>query len=122
MNSPKPARLGPDEASTLAQLSQASVEQFAATIKRKRVDDMRKVLPLTARALGGAFERHALTAIVGAVSPPREDARALLDHIVQLSRSKKLEPPWTADLARYEATFGDALRRSACVSVRRFRF
>src|SRR5215470_348789 len=77
--------LGPDEASTLAQLSQASVEQFAATIKRKRVDDMRKALPLTARALGGAFERHALTAIVGAVSPAREDARALIDHIVRLS-------------------------------------
>jgi len=116
--------LEPSEASSLAELSRTTVEQFAATIRRKRVDDMRKVLPLTARALGVAFDRHALTAIVGAVRPGRhrDDARVLLDHLSQLSQSNELEPPWPADLARYEATFGEALHCSACLLVRRFRY
>jgi hypothetical protein len=116
--------LEPTEASALAELSRNAVEQFAATIRRKRADDVRKALPLTARALGGAFDRHVLAAIVGAVRPGRhrDDARALLDHLGRLSRSNELEPPWTADLARYEATFADVLHRSACLLVRRFRF
>jgi hypothetical protein len=116
--------LEPTEASALAELSRNAVEQFAATIRRKRADDLRKALPLTARALGGAFDRHVLAAIVGAVRPGRhrDDARALLDHLGRLSRSNELEPPWTADLARYEATFEDVLHRSACLLVRRFRF
>ena len=48
------------ETSALAALSRDEVEQFAAIIRRKRADDVRKVLPLTARALGGAFDRHVL--------------------------------------------------------------
>jgi hypothetical protein len=116
--------LEPSEASALAELSADAVEQFAASIRRKRLDDVRKVLPLTARALGDAFDRHVLATIVGAVRPGRhrDDARALVDHLCRLSRSNELAPPWTADLARYEATFVDALRRSACLLVRRFRF
>jgi hypothetical protein len=112
------------EASALAELSRDEVEQFAAIIRRKRVDDVRKVLPLTARALGGAFDRHALAAIVGAVRPGRhrDDARAVVDRLSRLARANELEPPWTADLARYEMTFGEALDRSACLLVRRFRF
>jgi hypothetical protein len=116
--------LEPSQASALAELSANAVEQFVASIGRKRLDDVRKVLPLTARALGDAFDRHALATIVGAARPGRhrDDARALVDHLCRLSRSDKLEPPWAADLARYEATFVDALHRSACLWVRRFRF
>jgi hypothetical protein len=112
------------EANALTELSRNEVEQFAAIIRRKRADDARKVLPLTARALGGAFDRHVLATIVGAVRPGRhrDDARALVDLLGRLARSNELEPPWTADLARYEATFGEALHRSACLLVRRFRF
>ncbi len=112
------------EANALAELSRDEVEQFAAIIRRKRADDVRKVLPLTACALGGAFDRHVLATIVGAVRPGRhrDDARALVDRLSRLARSNELEPPWTADLARYEVTFGEALHRSACLLVRRFRF
>jgi hypothetical protein len=65
-----------------------------------------------------------MTAIVGEVRPGRhrDDARVLLDHLCRLSQSHELEPPWTADLARYETAFGDALHRSACLLVHRFRF
>jgi hypothetical protein len=38
------------EVSTLAELSRTAVEQFAGIIRRKRADDVRKALPLTARA------------------------------------------------------------------------
>jgi hypothetical protein len=112
------------EANALAELSRNEVEQFAAIIRRKRADDVRKVLPLTARALGDAFDRHVLATIVGAVRPGRhrDDARALVERLSRLARSNELELPWTADLARYELTFGEALHRSACLLVRRFRF
>jgi len=116
--------LEPSEASALAELSADAVEQFAASIRRKRLDDVRKVLPLTANALGEAFDRHVLGTIVGTVRPGRhrDDARALVDHLCRLSRSNELAPPWAADLARYEATFVDARQRSVCVLVRRFHF
>jgi len=113
-----------NEASTLAELSRDEVEQFAAVIRRKRADDLRKVLPLTARALGDGFDRHFVATSVDAVRPGRhrDDARAMVDGLSRLARSKALEPPWAADLARYEMTFGEAMHRSACLLVRRFRF
>jgi hypothetical protein len=112
------------EASALAELARDEVEEFAAIIRHKRADEVRKVLPLTARALGDAFDRHVLAAIAGAARPARhrDDARALADCLSGLARSNQLDLPWTADLARYEVTFGEALRRRACLLVRRFRF
>jgi len=112
------------EANALGELSRDEVEQFAAIIRRKRADDVRKVLPLTARALGGAFDRHVLATTVGAVRPGRhrDDACALVDRLSRLARSNELEPPWIADLARYEVAFGEVLHRSACLLVHRFRF
>jgi len=116
--------LEPSEASELAELSANAVEQFVASIRRKRLDEVRKVLPLTAHALGDAFDHLVLATIAGAVRPGRhrDDARALVQHLCRLSRSNELAPPWAADLARYEATFVDALHRSACLLVRRFHF
>jgi hypothetical protein len=79
---------------------------------------------LTARALGRVFDRHVLAAIADAVRPgrDRDDALAVVEHLGRLARSNELEAPWTADLARYEVTFGDALHRPAGLLVRRFRF
>jgi hypothetical protein len=116
--------LDPAEARTLAELSGAEVEQFAGTLRRKRADDVRKVLPLTARALGGAFRDHIQPATAGAPRPGRhrDDARALMDHLGRVARSQELEPPWAADLARFELAFGDALHRRAGLVVRRFRY
>jgi hypothetical protein len=112
------------DAARLAGLFRAEVEQFAGTLRRKRADDSRKVLPLTARALGDAFRDHILSITAGAPRPGRhrDDARALAEQLDRLARSNKLQPPWAADLARYELTFGDALHCRAGVIVRRFRF
>jgi hypothetical protein len=116
--------LDPAEAGTLAALSRAEVDGFAGTLGRKRADDVRKVLPLTARALGDAFRDHILAATAGAPRPGRhrDDARALVDDLGRAARSHELDQPWAADLARYELTFGDALHRRAGLLVRRFRY
>jgi hypothetical protein len=118
------AGLDPAEAQTLAALSRTEVDGFAGALRRKRADDVRKVLPLTACSLGSAFRDHILPATAGATRPGRhrDDARALVNHLGRMARSRELEPPWAADLARYEMTFGDAFRRRAGLLVRRFRF
>jgi hypothetical protein len=112
------------EAQTLAALSRNDVDGFAGTLRRKRAGDVRKVLPLTARALGGAYRDHILPATAGAPRPGRhrDDARALVEHLRRMARAGELDPPWAADLARYEMSFGDALHRRAGVLVRRFRY
>jgi hypothetical protein len=112
------------EARTLSELSRSEVDGFAATLRRKRVADLRSVLPLTARALGAAFGDLERAAVAGGARPGRhhDDARAIVDRLRDLARSDQLELPWAADLARYEATFGVARRRRACLRVRRFRF
>ncbi len=100
------------EAIRLAALTQPHVEQFAETLKRKRIGDLRHVLPLTASALGPAFGHHARAAMVR--PPPagrrHDDARALVAHLAKLEASKTVERPWVPDLARYELTCIDVLR------------
>jgi hypothetical protein len=116
--------LDPAEAQTLAALSRNEVDGFAGTIRRKRADDVSKVLPLTTRVLGGAYRDHILPATDGAPRQGRHrgDARALAAHLGRMARTGQLEPPWAADLARYELAFGDALHRPAGFLVRRFRY
>lgn len=114
--------LGLDEgdALCLARLVQVDVDRFAATLKRKRVDDARKFLPLTAQALGDSFAPLLVAAISGPPSDGRhcDDARAL---VARLTRSEE-GPPWAGDLARYESTFHEALALKLGLIVRRFRF
>jgi hypothetical protein len=112
------------EARTLAELLREEVDRFAETLRRKRVADVRKMLPLTARALGDAFADHVGPALAGAARPGRhrDDARAVAEHLRRTAQLHKLTPLWAADLARYEAAFGEAQHPRGCVLVRRFRF
>jgi hypothetical protein len=112
------------EARTLAGLSRAEVDGFAATLQRKRIADVRKMLPLTARALGDAFAGHVRPVLAGAARPGRhhDDACAVAEHLRRMARYHQLTPPWAADLARYEAAFGVAQCRPVGLLVRRFRF
>jgi hypothetical protein len=116
--------LDPADSQRLAALSRKEVDGFAETIRHKRVDDVRKVLPLTARALDGKFRDHLLAVTA---SPPRpgrhrDDARAFVDHLGRVARSTRLKPPWADDLARYELTFSEVLHHRAGIIVRRFRY
>ena len=115
--------LAPNDVDVLAALSRAAVEQFAATLKRKRCDEVRKALPLTAGVLGNGFELYLLKALdVPRRDRRRDDTRALIAELDRLSRAGALEPRWAADIARYEATFTKALRSRFYLRVRAFRF
>lgn len=117
-------RLGATEADALARLSRTEVEAFAATLIRKRTADVRTVLPLTARALGPAFGRAVAPVLAGAARPGRhrDDAGAVAAHLAREARAGTMAAPWAADLARWEAAFGDAQRRRVCLLMRRFRY
>jgi len=108
--------LSDEEAKTLAALDRREVEAFARCLLGKRALDARKILPLTAKALGADFDRLLYESIDG---PPsrgrhRDDAGAL----ARLLASPKMEPAWIGDLARFELAFVTAARPG--VFVRRF--
>jgi hypothetical protein len=116
--------LGPDESRGLADVSRRQVEQFAASLRRKRRDQARRVIPIAARALGerfgGLFERYM------AESEPRGSKADLDDavgFVAALGRwSDEDRPPWVADLARYEVAWRQAARSGHRPLVRAFRF
>jgi hypothetical protein len=112
------------EATGLAGLSPRHVSDFAAALRRKRVDDARKIVPLTASALGDRFAPLLLASIEGALprGRHRDDARSLAAHLMTLSRVESFPIPWAGDLARYELAFGEALTIRAGLITRRFRF
>ena len=116
--------LGAEESRDLAGVSRQQVEQFAGSLRRKRRDQVRRVIPIAARALGdrfaGLFERYA------AESPPRgskadlDDAIGFVDALASGTDADR--PPWAADLARYELAWRQAVRAGCRPVVRTFRF
>jgi hypothetical protein len=96
------------DAATLAALDKREVEEFARCLLGKRALDVRKILPLTAKALGEDFDRLLFEAIDGPPSPDRHrgDAAAL----ARLLAARKSEPAWIGDLARFEMAFVSAAR------------
>jgi hypothetical protein len=120
------AELGLDaaEAQQLACLSRPQVEQFAASLRSKRRDQVCRVVPTAARAMGprfaSLFEQYA------AGSPPRgskadlDDAAGFVDALRRLA--EPLEPAWAVDLARYELAWRQAARAGWLPIVRAFRY
>ncbi|MGJ0509689.1 MAG: hypothetical protein ACR652_21700 [Methylocystis sp.] len=106
------------EARTLARLDRREVESFARSLLGKRALDARKATPLTARALGDAFDPLLFEAIEGAPAPDRHRADAAA--LAALLASRAGEPPWIGDLARYEMAFVAAARPGAVFLLRRF--
>ncbi len=106
------------EAETLARLDRREVEDFARSLLGKRALDARKALPLTARALGEAFDPLLFEAIEGAPAPQRHRADAAA--LAALLASRRCEPPWIGDLARYEMAFVTAARPGAFFLMRLF--
>ena len=120
------AELGLDseEALSLARVPRRQVDQFAESLRRKRRDQVRRVVPITARALGpeyaASFERYVNEA------PPRGSKADLEDaagFVAALCRwANQVEPPWAVDLARYELAWRQAARVGRIPIVRMFRF
>ena len=116
--------LAPGDARVLAQIPKRQVEQFADSLRRKRRDQVRRVIPLAARALGRQFA--ALFDRYLDESPPRgssadiEDAAGFVAAIRRLEG--RLEPDWAIDLARYELARRQSTRAGRLPIVRLFRF
>ena len=113
-----------DECRNLVLIPRIQVEQFAESLRRKRRDQVRRTIPLAARAIGRRFveffEQYAID------SPPR-GAKADLDDaigfVAAMGRfNDRIEPRWAFDLARYELAWRQAARRGRAPLVRMFRF
>ena len=97
-------------AADIQQVAQAPADQitfFAHSLQSKRLGEVRKLLPLTCRALGpragDLFRRYADTPVPAGVKKHRLDAlgfAAFLDH---LPPSDLGAPAWLLDVLRYEA-------------------
>lgn len=108
--------LSEDEAKSLAALDKCEVEEFARCLLGKRALDVRKVLPLTAKALGEDFDSLLFEAIEGPPSPARHRGDAAV--LARLLEGRQGEPAWIGDLARFEMAFVTAARPGAF--LRRF--
>jgi hypothetical protein len=113
-----------DECQNLARIPRQQVEQFAHSLRHKRRDQVRRAIPLAARAIGdrfiALFEQYAIE------SAPR-GSKADLDDVVGFvaaigRRNAKIEPPWAVDLARYELAWRQATRAGRVPTLRMFRF
>ena len=108
----------------LAQIPRGQVEQFADSLRRKRHQQVRRVIPITARALGRQFA--ALFDRYIDESPPRGSSADIGDAIgfvAAIARlADRLEPEWAIDLARYELAWREAAQAGRVPIVRLFRF
>lgn len=91
-----------DEARAAAAIPSAQIDCFAQTLRRKRAEEVRQLLPLTYCALESGFarlfQRHADEYQPSGVCKHRDDALAFGAF---LSRQKG-NPRWVLDVARYE--------------------
>jgi hypothetical protein len=113
-----------DEALGLLQIPRRQLEQFADSLRRKRRDQVRRAVPIAARALGREFET--LFERYVDESPPRGSKADIDDaagFVAALGRwAEQLEPPWAADVARYELACRQAAHAGRVPIVRKFRF
>jgi hypothetical protein len=116
--------LGAEEARDLAVVSRRQVEQFAGSLRRKRRDQVRRVIPIAARSLGdrfgGLFERYADGSEPRGSKADLEDAAGFVEALGRWADDDR--PPWAVDLARYELAWRQAARAGRRPVVRAFRF
>jgi hypothetical protein len=112
------------ESRQLAGISRRQVEQFADSLRRKRRDQVRRIIPIAARALGdrfdGLFERYVEGSAPRGSKADLDDAIGFVDTLGRWGDGDR--PPWVVDLARYELAWCQAVRSGRRPVVRVFRF
>ena len=96
--------LVPEEAASLASMPLGPLDDFAASLVRKRRGEVESLLPLASKVLGPArfaelFRRHALGHVPLGIKKHRDDAIAFAESLTRGG----IDPPWLLDLARLEA-------------------
>ena len=116
------AGLTPQETRQLAALPAADVDFFALTLRGKRLQEVCKLLPLTRRAYGPAFD-EGFRAFTPTFQPdgPRKHLDDALAFAAYLSQKQSAAPAWAADARAYETARLTALRPARCCLARRFR-
>jgi hypothetical protein len=105
------AELGLDarEVQHLAQLSAHQVAFFARSLQRKRLQAIRKLLPLTHRVLkerfGALFERYSERPVPQGSKKHRADAIAFAAFVEHALGVHGTVPLWVVELVRYEAAW-----------------
>jgi hypothetical protein len=116
--------LDAEEARGLAGVSRRQVEQFAGSLRRKRREQVRRIIPIAARALGhrfgGLFERYVAESVPRGSKADLDDAIGFVDALRRWADADR--PPWAVDLARYELAWHQARRAGCRPIVRAFRF
>jgi hypothetical protein len=101
--------LSADEARLLAHLPARETRFYARSLQRKRRDQVAAVLPLTRRALNGAFEAlfadYAETPSPSGPKKGRADAIAFAAFLARPPDAAPLVPSWVRELACYEAAW-----------------
>jgi hypothetical protein len=123
----------PDKIGIENNLSAAEIEQirqilpeqinfFADSLFYKRLHEVEKLLPLTRKALGTEFEKYfrefANQFLPQTIKKHLEDAIEFIEFL----QSKKIEPVWAKDLARFEGarlSFNNSEKR---ILLKRFDF
>ncbi len=120
--------LAAEDAQRLIQVSAPQVRFFARSLYRKRLGEVRKLLPATAQAIGphfeGLFNQFAESAIPGGPKKHRQDALAFARFLGQrVGRDGDgLFPDWLVDVIRYEAAWLQATDASSHIMIRWFRY
>jgi hypothetical protein len=116
--------LDSDESQSLARIARTQVEQFAQSLRRKRRDQVRRAIPVSALAIGDRFvelfERYAIEAKPRGSKADLDDAVCFVAAIGRWSEG--IEPRWAVDLARYELAWRQATRAGRLPLFRTFRF
>lgn len=107
----------------LSQLPSTAVNLFATSLKRKRLGEIRELLPMTAKALDKEFAKlfwqYAETYLPQGIKKHLDDAKSFASYIEKVGNIK---PDWILDLVRYEKAWLEAAEPNTRLLVRRFRY
>jgi hypothetical protein len=115
-----------EEARQLGTLSVQQLRFFADTLRRKRLGEVRDLLPLTHRLLGQTFValfwQFAPTYVPRGIHKHRDDALAFVRFLEYTVGAAGLSPAWALNLARYEAARLEAAEPARRWTMRQFRY
>jgi len=107
----------------LSLLSTAEVNLFATSLKRKRLGEVRALLPMSAKALDEDFSKlfwlYAETYLPQGIKKHLLDAIAFATYIEKVDN---IEPDWLLDLVKYEKSWLEAAEPNKRLIIRYFRY
>jgi hypothetical protein len=118
--------LASDESARLAQIPPQQAAYFAASLLNKRIHEVAKLLPLSARLLGQQFRKlfreYAQTGVPSGTKKHTEDAISFAAYAERSQRLQDCAPAWTIELLGYESESLRAAKPKPHLRWRRFRY